>query len=125
MFSKRLEDVRGDELLALPLHRVRVQVLPDEGAASFLERPVRVGVVWRWEPAEIRRFGEGDRVGRVGGHCDDYAEEDWEGDSRMRSQMRRGEEKSRAGMGVATVIRQFAGARHLGGITTALPWVRP
>ena len=56
---ERLEDVSGDDALALPLERVLVEMLVDEGAACLLPFQVRGRVVGRGQAEEPWRLGEG------------------------------------------------------------------
>ena len=68
VFAKGVKDMIGHGALFLPFDRILEKVLPEELAAGFLELAVAVGVVGRGETAQVRGLGEGNRVGRDGGH---------------------------------------------------------
>jgi len=78
MPTEGVEDMLGNGALALPLEGMLDEVLPQEGAACFLEAAVRVGVVGGGEAAEVGGFGEGDGVGGDGGHDCDVSIDQWD-----------------------------------------------
>jgi hypothetical protein len=68
MLAELLENGVRDLALFLILVRIAQEVFPDESTTAFLKLEMRVGVVGGGETAEVRRFGERDGVGFVGGH---------------------------------------------------------
>jgi hypothetical protein len=57
-----------DDSVTLIIERIFVEILVDESTSFFLEGEVRCGIVWGRQAAEVRWFGEGEWVGRIGGH---------------------------------------------------------
>lgn len=57
-----------DDSITLIVERIFVQVLVDECTGFFLEGEMRCGIVWGRKAAEVRRLGEWERVGGIGGH---------------------------------------------------------
>lgn len=62
MLAECLEHIFGDSSLTLPFQSMTDQMFPCESSASLLECAVFLVVIWGWETAKVRGFGEGDGV---------------------------------------------------------------